>query len=290
MESSRGGNSLSATKRASVPSVDPTLHLPRILCLHGGGTNARIFQTQCRAVSRALAPHFRLAYAEAPFPSSAGPDVASVYADCGPFKRWGRWLPEHDQPSEDGEAIRAIDASLAAAIAADDALGADGPWVALLGFSQGAKVAASLLFRQQVLADLGKESGDSRRSDRDIRWRFAVVLAGRSPLVSLFADPATFASPLLDGASATGAAWRSPPDLMEVARGRHVLRLPTIHVHGLLDPGLELHRDLLDSYCDPDAARLIEWDGNHRVPLKTTDVAPVVDQILDVARKTGALE
>lgn len=228
--------------------------------------------------------------------------MAAVYADCGPFKRWGRWLPEHDKPSEDGEAIRAVDGALAAAMSADDALGADGPWVALLGFSQGAKLAASLLFRQQVLSELEKTAGgsgdrqsgssnsNSRRSDHGIHWRFAVILAGRSPIVSLFPDAATFASPLLDGASAMGVGPRPPPDLMEVARGRHVLRLPTVHVHGLADPGLELHRDLLDSYCDPDAARLVEWDGNHRVPLKATDVAPVVDQILQVARETGALE
>lgn len=246
---------------------------------------------------------------------SPGPDVLSVYADYGPFKRWLRWLPEHDHPTDDADAVRALDGALDAAIRADDALGADGPWVGLLGFSQGAKMVASLLFRAQVLAEsgggggggvgagAGLSSGGGAGSSSDggggalggsggsvvssIRWRFAVILAGRSPIVSLV-DPSVFSSPLLADPSEFG--LHAPPDLMEVARGRHILKLPTIHVHGLSDPGLPLHRDLLDSYCDPATARLVEWDGAHRLPLKATDVNPVVEQMLEVARETGALE
>ena len=276
------------------PSQDPTLHKPRILCLHGGGTNALIFRAQCRSLSRALAPHFRLVYAEAPYPSIAGPDVLSVYADCGPFKRWLRWLPEHEPPEDDASAIRDIDAALDAAMSEDDARGADGEWAGLLGFSQGAKMVASLLFRQQVLSEQKQKPGPSQTGgygtqakNLKARWRFAVPMAGRSPLV-LLTDPAVFSSPLLSNPSQVGLA--ATPDLMEVSRGRHVLRLPTIHVHGLADPGYHLHRELLEIYCDPATARLVEWDGAHRVPLKTEDVQPLVDEILDVARETGVLD
>ena len=268
------------------PPEDPTLHKPRIMCLHGGGTNATIFRAQCRSLSRALAPHFRLAYAEAPYPSEAGPDVLSVYADCGPFKRWLRWLPEHEGPDDDASAIRAIDASLDAAMRDDDACGADGEWVGLLGFSQGAKLAASLLFRQQVLLEQKSEPGLKEAENLKARWRFAVPMAGRSPIVSLM-DPAVFSSPLLSNPSQVGLA--ETPDLMEVARGRHVLHLPSIHVHGLADPGYSLHRELYEIYCDSATARVVEWDGAHRVPLKTDDVQPVVNAILEVARETGAL-
>ncbi|RYP17467.1 hypothetical protein DL765_004513 [Monosporascus sp. GIB2] len=257
-------------------AADPSLDLPRILCLHGGGTNSRIFRTQCRTLARALSPHFRLVYAEAPFDSTAGPDVLSVYADHGPFKRWLRWLPEHP-PLDDREAVAAIDAALTAAKDADDAAGGAGPWVGLLGFSQGAKLAASLLFRQQVREEKLLGAGS--------RWRFAVLMAGRSPLVAL--DPDVFTSSLLSGAGEVG--LRGPPDLMDIAAGRHVLRLPTVHVHGRNDPGLHLHRELMEDYCDPASVRLVEWDGAHRVPLKATDVQPVVDQILEVAKETGVI-
>ncbi|KAI1340636.1 serine hydrolase FSH [Xylariaceae sp. FL0016] len=256
-----------------------TLHLPRILCLHGGGTNANIFRMQCRVLTRMLSPHFRLAFAEAPFDSAAGPDVLTVYADHGPFKRWLRWLDDHAQ-TDDVSAVQAIDASLAAAMAADDALGATGPWVGLLGFSQGAKLSASLLFRQQTRAKKARRSS-SAQSD----WKFAVLMAGRSPLVNL--EPGVFTSSLLSDVSQIGLS--SQPDLMEMMSENHVLRMPTIHVHGVADPGLYLHQELLEQYCDPATVKLVEWDGAHRVPLKGTDVQPVVDAILEVAQETGVI-
>ena len=37
-----------------------TLHLPRLLCTHVGGTNARIFRMQCRVLEKHLGHTFRL--------------------------------------------------------------------------------------------------------------------------------------------------------------------------------------------------------------------------------------
>ncbi|EER25594.1 hypothetical protein D8B26_000092 [Coccidioides posadasii str. Silveira] len=252
-----------------------TLHLPRILCLHGGGTNARIFKSQCRVVSRMLEPYFRFAYAEAPFDSMPGPDVVSVYADYGPFKRW---LPEHDEV-EDRAGIEAINNSIKTAMIEDDRSGATGPWVGLLGFSQGAKLAASLIFRQQVRAEkLGRAKAGSD-------WKFAVLMAGRAPIVSL--DPDVFRSSLLSNLSQTGLS--GPPELGDIMGEEHVLKLPTIHVHGLADPGLHLHRELLENYCSVDSARVVEWNGAHRVPLKSADVNPLIEEILNLAKEIGAL-
>jgi pimeloyl-ACP methyl ester carboxylesterase len=66
--------------------VDPTLHLPHILCLHGGGTKARIFRAQCRALTAHLQTKFRLCFADAPFLSQADPDVDEV-ADVEPWSQ-----------------------------------------------------------------------------------------------------------------------------------------------------------------------------------------------------------
>ncbi|KAK8054828.1 alpha/beta-Hydrolase [Apiospora rasikravindrae] len=255
-----------------------TRGLPRILCLHGGGTNAVIFRAQCRQLSLKLEPYFRLVYAEAPYASKPGPDVVSVYADYGPFKRWLRWLPEHPEV-EERAAREAIDASIRQAMDDDDDI-ASGPWVGLLGFSQGAKLAASLLYRQQIRVDkLGR--GSKGTTD----FKFAVLMAGRAPIVSL--DPDVFHSSMLGDCAEI--ALKGPPDLMDVVNEEHVLRLPTIHVHGTLDTGLPLHRELLEKYCSPETARVLEWPGGHRIPLKSTDVNPLIDQMLDVARQTGAL-
>ncbi|KAI1171610.1 serine hydrolase FSH [Nemania sp. FL0916] len=263
---------------------DDTLHHPRILCLHGGGTNARIFRAQCRVLSLFLQPYFRLVYAEAPYDSAPGPDVVSVYANEGPFKRWLRWLPIHE-PVEDEEIVRDIDASLRDAMDADDAQGADGPWVGLLGFSQGAKLAGSLLFRQQQR--MARRAKGARFNNDGIYdgWKFAVLLAARAPLVNL--EPGVFKSSLLSDASAIGLS--GTPDLMDMAGAQHILRLPSIHVHGSADPGLHLHQQLFEEYTDPECTKLVQWDGAHRVVLKREDVQPVVDAMVAVAKETGAL-
>jgi predicted esterase len=258
---------------------DLTLHLPRIMCLHGGGTNAKIFRAQCRILIKHLESKFRLCFAEAPFSSQAGPDVVAVYSDFGPFKRWLRWLPAH--PHIEAEAaVEKIEDSLHAAMEEDDQKGATGEWVALLGFSQGAKMCASLLFRQQVRAEkLGKLGAGTN-------YRFAVLLAGRWPLVSF--EPDLVMTPAL-----TDASQISLPSYIgeEGIKGKeHILHIPTIHVHGMRDPGLDLHQQLLEQYCDKESTRLIQWNGDHRVPIKSKDVAAVVAQMLDIAKETGVLK
>jgi predicted esterase len=266
------------TRRIIQESEDPTLHLPRILCLHGGGSNARIFRAQCRVLIGQLKSKFRFCFADAPFFSQPGPDVVSVYKDYAPFRRWLRWQPGH--PEIDAKtAVKEIENSLDAAMKEDDGKGATGEWVALLGFSQGAKMGASLLFRQQVRAEkLGKHRAGSN-------YRFAVLLAGRGPLVSL--DPELVMTPALALASQIG--FSGFPNGQTLEKKEHVLRLPTIHVHGMRDQGLDLHRHLLEQYCQVGSTRLLEWDGDHRVPIRSKDVAAIVEQILDVARETGVL-
>ena len=257
---------------------DQQLHLPRILCLHGGGTNARIFRAQCRAIKAELKSRFRLCFAEAPFPSKPGPDVVSVYKEYGPFRSWLRSGSEHPRV-EPQSTIPAIQNSLRGAMKEDDQKGADGEWVGLLGFSQGAKMCASLLFNQQVRAEkLGEQQAGSH-------YRFAVLLAGRGPLVSL--DPALAVDPTLVDTSQV--AQSDQPNQRSVEVDEHALHLPTIHVHGMQDPGLDFHKQLLDNYCE-DNARVTEWEGNHRVPIKTKDVAAVVQQIDQVAKEEGVLE
>ncbi|KOS37182.1 hypothetical protein ACN38_g12037 [Penicillium nordicum] len=177
----------------------------------------------------------------------------SVYSQWGPFRRWLRWRPDHrDIRPED--AIRAIDDSVEDEKRQDDAKGATGLWVGLLGFSQGAKTCASLLYRQQIRQELlGRPFAGSD-------YRFGVMLAGRAPLI-------------------TDAKYHGP--------SQDVLRIPTVHVHGMLDPHVDLHRQLFEEFCAPESKRLVEWDGDHRVPLKSNDVSLVAYQIREIAMQTN---
>ncbi len=141
--------------------ANPQPNLPSILCLHGGGTNSRIFQVQTVRLQRALSSHFNFVFLDGPFPCAPGPGVLPFFEDCGPFLRWNRSPSDPNLPEETKELI-------AAACKETE-------FVGVLGFSAGAKLAAGLLLEQQVRKRPG--------------FRFGVLLMGVSPpLVSGLTD------------------------------------------------------------------------------------------------------
>lgn len=228
------------------------LHLSRILALHGGGTNKRIFRAQCRVLEASFKAHgFRLVYAEAPFPSVPGPDVVSVYSEWGPFKAW---LRSPDVIVPERQDIHAIEDAISSAMHADNQLGANGALVGVMGFSQGGRVAASLLLQQQQRRVLG-----------GLSFGFGLLLAARGPLLDL-----------------------SPE--FKMCENHTRLSIPTVHVHGLSDPGLECHRQMYEFCCDLETTRLVLWDGGHRLPIKTTDVKKVVSATIDMAKCAESLK
>ncbi|KAF5230679.1 hypothetical protein FANTH_13748 [Fusarium anthophilum] len=248
---------------------EESLSLPRLLCLHGGGTNALIFHAQCRAIRARLDKTFRFVFINAPYFSHPGPDVESVYAEWIPFRSWKRpGYAFNNDPSQfsftDDEEIEKIDECLAMGMRKDDEAGGRGPWVGLLGFSQGANMAASLLRRQQTW----KQDGILRAPTSTVleaNFRFAVLMAGCGPLLWMRTD-------------VTG-------DQLEHEK-RDDLHLPTLHVHGLRDERIARHRELIE-FCRADTAGVLEWDGDHRIPIKSTDVAELVDSIIHTAKAAG---
>ncbi|KAI5287379.1 hypothetical protein KEM52_001614 [Ascosphaera acerosa] len=298
-----------------------SLAKPRLLCLHGGGSNSQVFRAQLRSIRHKLEPRFRLVYVDGPFLCPPGPGVGMVYQHLAPFRRWLRWLPEHPEVAPE-EAVAAINRAIARAVAEDDAAGASGECVGLLGFSQGATVAASVLLRQQRREQARREQQQQQQQQqregeqveaeaglKDLRFRFAVLFAGRAPLVQLASghtaddmerehlrSPADLASTFSNWPE-QAAAQPSPTSGSDNenddgnADGDRpwLLRVPTVHVHGSKDEGLPLHRKLLELYCQPGSTELVQWCGDHRLPLRAYDVEAVVEQILSVARRTGAL-
>ncbi|KAF9760637.1 hypothetical protein IL306_004223, partial [Fusarium sp. DS 682] len=160
--------------------------------------------------------------------------------------------------------------TLATAMREDDKAGATGVWAGLLGFSQGANIAASLLRRQQSWKHYGHSvTGSSPASTLlEAEFRFAVLLAGRGPLLWMRSDVV---------------------DHNELEREKQEqLHLPTLHVHGLRDEMIARHRELVE-YCQKDTARVLEWDGDHRVPIRSADVAALVHDVMSVAKETGVI-
>jgi predicted esterase len=136
-------------------------NLPTILCLHGGGTNSTIFKVQTIRLQRALSSHFNFVFLDGPFTCPPGPGVLPTFEDCGPFLRWNKSPSDPSLPEETKKLI---------ANACKET-----EFVGVLGFSQGAKLAAGLLLEQQIRKRRG--------------FRFGVLLMGVSPpLVSGLTD------------------------------------------------------------------------------------------------------
>lgn len=271
---------------AKIPQTVPdSKPLPRLLCLHGGGVNAAIFEAQSRSLIRHLQHSFRLVWADGPFFCDPHSDIINVYGSYAPFRRWLRWLPEH--PEIDAEScIEEIGYSIRTTMEDDDRQGGTGEWVGLVGFSQGAKLSASLLLEQQAREEKAKKEG---KKDvpvgpigiPNLNWRFGLLLAGRAPLSNL--NPEVLKSEALVGAGNISEGFQFCKEVDKDV----VLKKPTIHVHGMADPGLHLHRKLLDEYCEKRTTRLIEWEGTHRIAIKSKDVEPIVNAVYDVAEESG---
>jgi pimeloyl-ACP methyl ester carboxylesterase len=262
---------------------DSSLQLPRILCLHGGGVNSEIFRLQCRGIIASLSHEFRLVFADGPFLCDAGPGILPVYADFGPYRRWLRWLSNHSDVDAEG-AVHEIWWQIRDAMVNDDKEGASGPWIGLLGFSQGAKLAASMLLEQQTRKRLHLADTADIGPPKDTEWKFAVLLAGRAPLASL--RPETDKMETLVTAADISEGFRFG-DKQADGSEEYVIKIPTLHVHGLLDEGIHLHRRLLKQYCAPGTTTLVEWEGTHRVPFKRVDVEKVTSAIREIAARTG---
>lgn len=253
---------------------------PRILCLHGGGTNAAIFRFQLRAIISRSKENFRFVFVEAPFISPAHEAVAEVFADFAPFRRWLRFLKDHEEIEDDVAAAEIVKACRDA-MEKDDKAGSKGEWVGLLGFSQGAKIAASLLWAQQIFGMRAKD-GEKKDSLLNARFKFGVLMNGRYPIIKL--SPDLPENPYIAPA---GHLFSEEFELPTSNSGEHVCFIPTVHVHGLQDPGLQQHREMKNLWFAPGSARLVQWDGDHRLPIKPADVDEVLTKIYDLAESAG---
>ncbi|GKZ19792.1 hypothetical protein AbraIFM66951_010791 [Aspergillus brasiliensis] len=260
---------MSSTTIPKIPKPDPTIHHPRILCLHGGGTNAKIMKIQCRALRAKLETSFRLVYVEGPFITHAGPGISGVYEKWGPFRNWmpGAIEPDESLPGVasysgsskvDARIIASIDQAIQSAMEEDDRAGGTGPWVGFMGFSRGAQTAASLLLRQQERQKRGLASTSTD-------FRFALLIAAPAPLLNMNTSS-------------------------EFQIGSTVqLNIPTVHVYGSRDSMLRDFTHVLYDCCTPTSAQRYDWDADHQIPLKTIDVDAIIQMVMQVARETGAI-
>jgi pimeloyl-ACP methyl ester carboxylesterase len=263
-------------------------HLPRILCLHGGGSSAEIFRIQSRHIRYALRHRFRFVFADAPFESSAGPGILPVFEEIGPYYRWYCGVSASSAFDITGSKIaaerRTVREYLEKLLSDEDGE----PFVGVMGFSQGTMVATGLLLDQQ------------QRQDREglPHLKFAVLLCGTYPPLLLTDPIPPNDTPLttIEGSESTAAAapplassggelspdkihrsdnsFLSPPPSYGKMSGAksHYLRIPSVHAHGLKDPWLSEGRSLLTNCYEARYATLVEFQGGHHIPLARQDI------------------
>ncbi|KAI9925091.1 hypothetical protein ASPWEDRAFT_689518 [Aspergillus wentii DTO 134E9] len=248
-----------------MPIASPdTLDKPRILCLHGGGSSAEIFRIQTQRLAAALSPYFRLVFVQAPFPATMAPDLQPFYGSMG-LDSCRQWY----QPGTSNETIiTQLESTLQTAMATD---AGTGKYTAVLGFSQGAKMAMSILLENQFRRD----ADPTLAGFAGVHFEFGIILAGRALPYAL--SKRTLYNGYFD------APGEVPTMGVDSGHFDDRLRTPTLHVHGLRDPGIELHRQLMHDFADEGSAVLVEWNEGHRLPIKTPDVKAFTEGILKVA-------
>ncbi|TAQ84360.1 hypothetical protein B7494_g7312 [Chlorociboria aeruginascens] len=222
-------------------------HLPAILCLHGSGTNSTIFNVQSIRIQRALTKTFEFVFINAPFERSAGPGVLPVFEGCDPFLSW-------HHPSADSALELAPPETIALLQKTLDERKKLGPgrgFVAVMGFSQGCRVAAGLLGMQQ-----GSQSGEGT-------LKFGVFLNGTSPPLS--ADP-------------------------ELLNKAGKLRFPSLHVLGRDDPWADDGRDMAYGWFEEGRRRVLETGAGHHLPVVQEDTDAIVRGILEVYEESMKCE
>lgn len=222
-------------------------NLPRILCLHGGGTSALIFNFQARKLLKALRPHFRFVFVDAPFECEAGAGVLPIFDGVGPYFTF---IPKTEAEEE------IVRLTLQKKLTEEDGA----PVVGVLGFSQGGKIASGLLHEQQQTHQVAPH------------LRFGVIINGSYPPLRQPSNPSTTLPRLTES---TQREWKDKHD--------GCIRLPSVHVHGTLDDAIDNHR-LLARCFDSSMATVMEFENGHHLPTSEDDTQKIADEILRMYR------
>ena len=216
-------------------TVQQDPNLPRILCLHGGGTSALIFRIQLRRLQYALRNKFQFVFADGPFDSGPGPGVLPVFEGCGPYYSW--MYPPNQLLGQ--KRVRQV---LRDVIKTDG-----GKFVGVLGFSQGGRLTSGLL------SDL------QNKEDTQLpNWKFGVCLCASYPPYSL-----EWARKV-----AAGQEWKGESDghgEIREPEAHEIIHIPSVHVRGTDDPHLEKGRRLV-KFFDEETMIGLEFTMGHHLP------------------------
>lgn len=177
-----------------------------------------------------------------------------VFESLAPFHRW---VSRRFKPTEGGDEIvpkaetRVVDEIILRAMEEN---GGREKFVGVMGFSQGARLAAGLVLRQQLeIKQLGRSEWG---------FKFGVVIGGPFPPMSLTGEEATE----LD---------------YSVMR-----QVPTVHAWGRDDQVRLGAKEMADA-CDGPNTFVMDFEGGHHLPLTDHEADELCDLIVDAWHAGG---
>lgn len=189
-----------------------------------------IFQLQTRMIQWILNEQFEFVFPDAPWECGPGPGVVPVFEGMGPFYRWAR-TGESEREDRLGHVLRRTLRTKG------------GPWVGVLGFSQGGRLAAGLLLEFQQ----GKLQGLAEGLD----FKFGLFFGASYPLLL---------------ASNGGFLEQSQKEhLVPDEKLKGAISIPSVHVMGLQDGVLPMS-ELLAQCFDSKTSQVFHFDIGHFMP------------------------
>ncbi|KJK67560.1 Serine hydrolase FSH1 [Aspergillus parasiticus SU-1] len=234
-----------------------TKSLPRIACFHGGGSKGAIYEVQCSQLAGLLKNDFQFVFFDGPFESGPGPGVLPAFRDYKPFRSWFK---------KDGSEIEQSDGSGYDISGRDgvervwklmEAAGPGGEWVGVMGFSQGTRITGGLLLDQQRRTAFG-ELGNTPK------LKFGVLcMGGGAPMVSEIGHQ------------------------MADTGSTDLIKIPTLHVHGLKDMFLALGRQQHATYYETGTSKVYDVDYHHAMPWYKHEVQRLAELIRELYRESN---
>ena len=216
-----------------------------------------IFKIQTMKLASTLRQHFHLVFVDAPFECPAGRGVLPIFEGCGPYYSW--------TPVHDGDDVTRVRTVLRKALIEEG----DGmPFVGVLGFSQGAMLAAGLLMQQH-------RSGGGLGGE-DLKFNFGVFLVGGFPPISVDSRFTPLGEVYKYGVAADeNKYWNS-------------IEVSTVHMIGKRDSVLPksqaLARCFKDDGVDTEGKEIqktvLELDVEHHMPTNMDDTRILANAIL----------
>ncbi|XP_011097505.1 esterase AGAP003155 isoform X1 [Sesamum indicum] len=205
---------------------------PRILCLHSFRTSGRIFQMMISRWPENVTGELDLVFADAPFPAEGKSDVEGIYDP--PYFEWFKSDKEFKEFYDFEKCLNYL----------EDFMLTHGPFDGVLGFSQGATLAAALPGMQKEGVALSKVP----------TIKFLIIISGGK------FGGAKFGLPKL-----AARAFSSP------------VNCPSLHIIGELDFLRDESKALMRSFVDP---VVIKHAKGHCVPRLTGEDADKMLQFI----------